>query len=241
MIIAFRCSRTTKAQIDALVAAGDYMDYGELISVAVNNLDAVHRQFDDVPASKIETGNLPLPDDVATGKGISKSIKAANSTSATKIPEKPPTQSVDAREIVPALFSANGIDKPPIVLLPQSAASVADQREFTLDEWVFGQFNKLLPAKASCRGLAHLMAAEGGPVNLSKSAQQIASEAQRLGRCLKSVDQSLGNLRDDAISIPQHSPQGTAIQPRRVSDSQTSSLDLRTRRGLFRACSYRSN
>ena len=37
MVICFQCSASTKFQLDAMVASGEYADYGDAISAAVHN------------------------------------------------------------------------------------------------------------------------------------------------------------------------------------------------------------
>jgi len=72
-----------------------------------------------------------------------------------------------------------------------------------VDRWIFGQHNKLLPAKASCRALASLL---NEPENrnegvlLSKATAEIADQAVRLGDYLRLLDKKFELNRDDAYS-----------------------------------------
>jgi len=63
---------------------------------------------------------------------------------------------------------------------------------------VFGQNNRLLPAKASCRAVAHLNGA-GEPVELAETAVHVAREAALLGDMLRALDERHGFGRDDAL------------------------------------------
>jgi hypothetical protein len=73
-------------------------------------------------------------------------------------------------------------------------------QEIPLDRWVFGQYNRLLPAKASCRALAHLVCEEPRGVLLEEAAQQIAEKAAVLGELLGRHDLEHKIGRDHKLS-----------------------------------------
>jgi hypothetical protein len=66
--------------------------------------------------------------------------------------------------------------------------------------WVFGQYNRLLPAKATCRALAHLTQQQSEGVPLGDAAHQIAEEAARLGDELSRRDRATGAKRGSALA-----------------------------------------
>jgi len=74
------------------------------------------------------------------------------------------------------------------------------RQEVPLERWIFGQYNKLLPAKASCRALVHLLAGEANGVRLEDAASKIAEEALALGSFLAHYDKRNGTKRDNALS-----------------------------------------
>jgi hypothetical protein len=72
--------------------------------------------------------------------------------------------------------------------------------DIPLNRWIFGQYNKLLPAKASCRALAQMLKTTPDGLDLSKTAWRIAEEAWALGDVLAAWDIFYGFLRDDTLA-----------------------------------------
>jgi len=103
--------------------------------------------------------------------------------------------------VVPELFLLAGLSD----LHPQVASLPADVwvegQEIPLDRWLFGQYNKLLPAKASCRALAHLLKSAPSGVPLSQATSRISDAAISLGEFLENHDQQQKVDRDDALAI----------------------------------------
>ena len=69
-----------------------------------------------------------------------------------------------------------------------------------MDRWVFGQYNKLLPAKASCRALTRLLRDKPDGIDISDASWQIADEAWALGDVLAAWDEYYGSDRDAALA-----------------------------------------
>jgi hypothetical protein len=101
---------------------------------------------------------------------------------------------------IPGLFTLAGLEsaEPSFPKIP--APEPATEYEFPLHQWVFGQLNRLLPAKASCRGLAHLLKEFPQGVQLSVAAARIAEEAAALGMVLDTLDRQNSQGRDDALA-----------------------------------------
>jgi len=70
-----------------------------------------------------------------------------------------------------------------------------------VDQWMFGQYNRLLPAKVTCRALANIFADGSGRQPLDKVAHTIANEAAKLGRYLAKLDAKRNLGRDDALAV----------------------------------------
>lgn len=69
-----------------------------------------------------------------------------------------------------------------------------------VDRWLFGQYNRLLPAKLSIRALS-VIANEGKEsLVLSTVAPRIAEIAAKFGDHLRSLDRHFGSHRDDALA-----------------------------------------
>ena len=95
----------------------------------------------------------------------------------------------------------NGIAQPsgPLASLPDDVW--AHGASVPLDRWVFGQYNKLLPAKVSGRALARLLAKEPRGVVLDQAARQIATDAKAFGALLREYDEQHGTDRDTALAV----------------------------------------
>jgi hypothetical protein len=73
-------------------------------------------------------------------------------------------------------------------------------KSFTLDRWLFGQYNKLLPCKVNCRALVRLMNTQEYGVSLQEATRQITEAAARLGDYLADHDRRHRIGRDDALA-----------------------------------------
>jgi hypothetical protein len=185
MIICLNVSQRTKDQLDELLESGGYRDYSEAMAVAVANQLVLHGHG----AERLATvGDAEF---VATNHCATEE-RNGNATA---------TQSLETPQ-VPALFSylGSGTNVERAASYPDETLIVS--QEVPVDRWIFGQHNKLLPVKATCRALARMMTTEvNGNVALAKTASDIASEAVRLGDYLRKLDDLSGVHRDDALSF----------------------------------------
>lgn len=180
MIIYIDIDQKTKDCLDELVTSGKYRDYSEAASVALLNQLLLERAGQaNKPSGAIGTEN-------------SKSTARDSSMSMTKL-----SNSTGRRP--PAMFSipepGAQLEAAPIpsdVFVPNASVPV--------DRWIFGQHNKLLPAKASCRGLAFLCT-KNKNVPVTKAASEIASASVELGDFLREFDEKHGLSRDSSVSI----------------------------------------
>jgi hypothetical protein len=180
MIICIEVSQRIKDQLDKLLEAGAYRDYSEAVAVAIANQVLLHKE------SSQHLGTNPTPEVYTQRPAVIEAKKGTNH-------DEPPS--------VPSLFSQLGPVSGSAKFAPYSDDNVAGG-EVSVDRWIFGQHNKLLPVKATCRALARLMIAEPkGNLVFSKTASEIASEAVKLGDYLRHLDQTSGVHRDDALSF----------------------------------------
>jgi hypothetical protein len=70
-----------------------------------------------------------------------------------------------------------------------------------VERWLFGQYNRLLPAKVSARALASIATEGKEAVMLEVAAPRIAEAASAFGEYLRSVDRRFGSHRDEALGI----------------------------------------
>jgi hypothetical protein len=70
-----------------------------------------------------------------------------------------------------------------------------------VERWIFGQYNRLLPAKVTCRALVNILARGGKQRSLEEIAIEIANEAAKFGKYLSELDEKRNLGRDDAIAV----------------------------------------
>lgn len=185
MIICIDVSQRTKDDLERLLEVGKYRDYSEAVAVAVTNQLLLHNHAADATATVMTPETL-----VVKGKPDPKK----------KVFEAAPTPTEGPG--VPAIFSFTGGISRPETFAPYPNDAFAVGQEVPVDRWIFGQHNKLLPVKATCRALAALMGTEQHTaLSLAKTAADIASEAVKLGDYLRHMDNESGVHRDDALSF----------------------------------------
>lgn len=195
MIICFKCSRETKDLLDDLQGRAETRDYGELIHEALTAYRLLLSQA-------AETGALIV--EVEGGRADERHDGPANC--GTK-----PMGGARKRRGVPHVFARPG------KALPGRQLPQRDETpdSIPVEEWLFGQFNKILPAKAACRALANLSLEQGPEISLTR-ASEIAQAAAHLGDELRRHDEAMGFSRDDrfATAFPEPGPNGDKSRQR---------------------------
>jgi Arc/MetJ-type ribon-helix-helix transcriptional regulator len=193
MIICFDCPRQIKEALDALIESKQYKDYAEVISSAVSNLLALYEALEDKNSMMITEEDFDA---------LAKlSVRAPSARNSKRVAVKHQVREImPSKILIPGIFLRNGIGELPSTLPDLPADIWAAGQEIPLDRWIFGQYNKLLPAKASCRALAHLLTNRPEGVPLEETAQTIAEEAAIFGDYLRAYDERHGIGRDAALS-----------------------------------------
>jgi hypothetical protein len=181
--------------MDSLLESGQYRDYGELVSGAVENLWVLDREVMANGALIIEEGKAARH--MESVPSVSRPVKKV---------EVPVSEVRDASNQIPGLFGSQGLEHISVRMADIPAASVKTDDVFTLDRWLFGQYNKLLPAKANSRALLRLV--EGKDLvegkekgaSLEVVAAEIADAAGHLGDYLADLDENREASRDDALA-----------------------------------------
>ncbi len=192
MVICFSCSPETKVTLDRLVASGHYRDHGEVLSAAVAHLDAIHTELGNAPSVVIAA--QPVLAEAASAREQAVNIAQEHKALAPKIvtPERFPHSKI------PPVFRQPVASAPPSEYAPTKVRDVS-LGEAAVDQWIFGQFNRLLPAKVTCRALVNADIDKGE--SLDQLAQDIATNAAQLGSYLASMDQRHDSPRDEALAI----------------------------------------
>jgi Arc/MetJ-type ribon-helix-helix transcriptional regulator len=203
LIVCFESSSRTKTQLDSLIESGQYKDYSEAISSALENLIVLQNELSGRGALIIESAekSASLRSQQKSGKASRRSkmvqrTKRGNvkkySTSKAFL-QNVPTQ-------VPEIFLLGNIGKP----FSSPANPPGDVwtmgQNVPLERWIFGQYNRLLPVKASCRAFANLLNGKPNGVALDEAASRISEEALTLGSFLAHRDKQNGTKRDEALS-----------------------------------------
>src|SRR5258708_27867738 len=140
MVVCVELSERSKSELDQLVVQGGYKNYSEAVSVAIANQLILQRRATGVGAFVL--------DSESSAPSLRPEIELS-------IPSLPLTSKAPIG--LPqgfALSVAAGCQSEPAPL-PDDVFSRGSR--VSVDRWFFGQHNKLLPVKASCRALAVLL------------------------------------------------------------------------------------
>ena len=193
MIICFECSKETKRMLDVLLESHSYDDYGQVIENALQTLHLLKREMGSSKTIIIgetrKSSQSAMESVLEEAEGHSLFHRSAVETTG---------RAVEAD--VPNLFQRSGLERPS-TFAEISGETVAPGAQVSLDRWLFAMYNKLLPAKANCRALAHLQAELGSAVNLSVAHERVGEQVARLGNYLKRIDSKHKLKRDQALSV----------------------------------------
>jgi len=194
MIIVFRCSSEARRALEVIMEAGGYSDYSDVINAALMNYAALSSALGTRGAIVLPESIPPAAAAVPKQRG-SVQVHVAQSP---VVPTAPPPLTSQVR--IPTVFARTDFPNEPHERLADLPSDVfLPGQPVPVDRWIFGQYSKLLPVKASCRAMANLLLKYPGgfPETI---AQQLAQEAALLGEYLKAYDQSHGFNRDEALA-----------------------------------------
>ncbi len=204
MIVCINCDLETKVKMDSLMAKDHYTDYSELIAVAVANLWILDREVAEKGALVIGE-RTPLSPSVPLSRPVKTVNQVSATSSATPSRERFPAKTAAllvgrTPPSIPDLFLPVGLDGLSIATADIEHQEPIAADSFTLDRWLFGQYNKLLPAKANCRAMVRLAAEHPGGELPEETASRIAEVAALLGDWLADHDRRHRIGRDDALA-----------------------------------------
>lgn len=181
MVICFECSRETKEQLNELLSSGKYSGLSEVVAVAVANQLVLTKS----------AGGEPVVHGAREGD-----MQILNARTSH------PTDSVSLRvhRIPPFFVLKPDYRAEPIASPPQPVRNLKRHENVSQAHWIFGQHNKLLPVKASCRGIANLLADTPTGIEVEEAARMVATQATDLGAYLQSIDDKFNRVRDDMLS-----------------------------------------
>lgn len=212
MMVCFSCPQDVKTHLDSLVESGQYADYAEVLCAAVRNLAVLHSEVDPRGALVVSAGPTTA-EAVSSSRGAEvarkrapkgtarsrRGSRAVKRKAAARADLSKPGRQADAEPVpveMPSLFSSfeHGQIEGRVAPAPDDVWRAG--QTIPIERWIFGQFNRLLPAKASCRAIANLAALDDKR-SLDELASAIAKEAAVLGAHLRQLDASADRGRDE--------------------------------------------
>jgi hypothetical protein len=190
MIICFQCPRETKELMDALVRAGTYSEYSEVLAAAVHNLSVLE-------TAGAGSRSLIIDDNFKADSG---SPVDRSGFTGSPNPLDTLTQVPHGKDI-PKVFTLTSLSPNPALDLTHISREAEQTGDAPVDRWIFGQFSKFLPAKAACRALANLASETPAGFDLDKTAMKIAASAVTLGEYLAELDRRHELARDEALAV----------------------------------------
>lgn len=207
MITSFRCPPQIKGQIDILIRKGRYPDFSAFCVVALENQLLLEDASDDTSPSPGHPADQ--------GPAMRRRRERLKKSPAT--PKSPPSYEMDST----GLNLGNGQPSADVSDFTKrwpgfSIGFLAEKRPFPLpdsyadifesatrippDRFLFGQYNRLLPAKVSIRALSAIALEGRLALGLERVAPRIAELAAAFGTYLKGLDRKFGTHRDDALA-----------------------------------------
>jgi hypothetical protein len=186
MVICFDANTEAKRSLDALLATGQFQDTSEVISIALVNYEVLQR-------SVSRGGPTVMPD-----KPTAQNQQPLAAGSEVTPPR--PSRSVSLAPQIPELFFLNSSYADSIKLASIPVMSEGMPTNLPPARWLFGQYNKYLPVKASCRALLNLLRQKPGGVGLAEAVAAISQAAWELGDYLFLLDQQTGRAREDSFA-----------------------------------------
>lgn len=186
MVICFDATLEAKRALDALLETGHFRDTSEVISMALANYEVLQRS--------VSSGGPPVGGD-AHRASIENSWPAAQQAF-SKGSSKP----ASTQPQIPQLFLLNSRPAEDVKLASMPAATKHVATSLPPPQWLFGQYNKFLPVKASCRAMLNLLRERPGSVALSEAVEAISQAAWELGDYLYALDQRAGHPREDSCA-----------------------------------------
>lgn len=211
MVVCFSCTSDIKALLDRLVATGHYEDHGEAIIAAIQNLAVIHSELK-------ERGSLVIDRDRGIAAAEERDTSVTPQQAATPALSKTPTENLPAMRpaspAIPALFHRHADITPPTHFANLEVERLPAGKTAAVDAWMFGQYNRLLPAKVTCRALINMVGDGSERQPLEKVTTAIANDAAKLGHYLSGLDAKRNLGRDDAMAVafPKNSAEFKSIQ-----------------------------
>ncbi|HDZ21511.1 hypothetical protein LCGC14_0124370 [marine sediment metagenome] len=198
MIICFDCDKKTKTLLDDILDGDDYSAYDEIIVSAVHNLYVLRNRMGDSGSVVLSEGNAGGSSQATSPESFGTEAKTRPWISGSN--GKKERADVEGPRSVPTFFTMPELVTEDISLAPLVADQLPAGGSVPMREWLFGQYNKLLPAKASCRGLVSLLQDSPDGVELERARDRVSAEAARLCTYLAWLDERHGRGKGESLA-----------------------------------------
>jgi len=193
VIICFDCKDNIKDILDNLINRRRYKDYNELINIAIENLSQLESAMKNSGGLVIQ-GKQSLTSEHDINDMVLKSAKDENIDNTTK-------------EFILNNFSLKNLIKPNTSIPEIHRTTWVKEDIIHVKDWLFGQYNRLLPAKISCRSLAIQQTKSSQELPINDIPMLVAKEALSFAKYLKIFEDKYNLERDDLLSIALPSPE----------------------------------
>jgi len=190
MVICFNASQEAKRALDSLIETQQFKDTSEAISMALVNYEVIQRAIKE-NGEVLHVGGAPA--------SLSTPVTGQIEVTGASHVERATAHGLHVSRQIPSLFQLTEKRLNSDDLL--SAETVkSDYKILTPKDWLFGQWNRFLPAKATSRALLNIMCEHHSGVPLNDAANKISYAACDLGDYLRMLDARFSRRREDSLS-----------------------------------------
>ena len=187
MLICFDSSAEAKRALDALLETKEFKDVSEAVCMALVNYEAMHRTIGKSGAVIGEPAPTPRP---PAPKPAPIPVAGAPADAAFVASWKEALEPFSL-----TVSTLEGIETVPLAEPPKPITTNLPPKD-----WFFGQLNRFLPAKATCRALLNMERQNPKGVLVSDASSKIAFAACRLGDYLRELDTRFNFNRDYSLA-----------------------------------------
>ncbi|HEY5911124.1 MAG TPA: hypothetical protein VJA21_11025 [Verrucomicrobiae bacterium] len=193
MLIYVRIPEPLKARVDQLVARGLYSDLSVAVTVALENLllaEEEHPQGQPTKPAVAKPKSKPTqPDPLVEAIRTARKAAGIDDSDNGPTPERPTTLTWTKPPSVPEKLIA-----------PVPADLFSLGQLVPVERWVFGQQNRMLPAKINTRVLVTLVAQRKAEIELFEAASSISDQAALAFGFLNDLDTRFDSGKDDKLT-----------------------------------------
>src|SRR5579862_1785908 len=189
MVICFDATPEAKKALDTLLSTRQFRDVSELISMALMNYDVLQRSITSTTAqapSSIQPLPCPKPADSAPQGSAAASARVSPFGQLSKK--------------VPDIFTIQNRATEGIRTMPRPEQTAPPTRNLPPRGWLFGQLNRFLPAKVTCRALLNISRQNPAGISVNEAASMISFAACDLGDYLRELDTIRSLKREDSYA-----------------------------------------